>query len=155
MKLTLAAGTAQAMERLGRRLAGLLAAGDVVYLGGVMGSGKTTLVRGIAQGLGYGRRISSPTFTLLNIYDTSPVLYHMDFYRLAGEDFTEWDLNDYAAGVMLIEWPEAGAGMIPAATWTIAIGLTGEDYDLPRTLTITTAFLAAPVQEELSHDFSH
>jgi tRNA threonylcarbamoyladenosine biosynthesis protein TsaE len=145
--------SAEDMVRLGARLAPHLEPGDIVYLHGVMGSGKTTLVRGIAAALGCAR-ISSPTFTLMNIYPTTPVLYHMDFYRLTSGDVDDLGLEDYAGGIMLIEWPEVSAGLAPEATWTIHLELTAGDYDLPRRVRVQTVKRSAELQEDL-RDFSH
>ena len=67
------------MISLGKLLACVLAKNDVVYLIGELGAGKTTLVRGIARGLGYTGRVTSPTFTLMNIYNVDIDIFHFDF----------------------------------------------------------------------------
>jgi len=67
---------------LGTALAGLLQPGDVVALSGDLGTGKTTLVQGLARGLGITQPVTSPTFIIINEYRSTPPLYHVDWYRL-------------------------------------------------------------------------
>ncbi len=98
-------------ETLGRALGALLRAGDVLALLGDLGSGKTTLTRGIARGLGIDERyyITSPTFTLVNEYPGTLTLYHVDLYRLRGGlDTMELGLDDCfeSGGVAVVEWAE-------------------------------------------------
>ncbi|MEJ5210237.1 MAG: tRNA (adenosine(37)-N6)-threonylcarbamoyltransferase complex ATPase subunit type 1 TsaE [Burkholderiales bacterium] len=103
---------------LGAALAQGLRPGLVVYLHGDLGAGKTTLVRGVLKGLGYGGRVKSPTYTLVELYPLSKLsLYHFDFYRFA--DPREWldaGFREAFGGeaVCLVEWPEkAGEGLPP------------------------------------------
>ena len=67
---------------IGEKISKILKPGDVVGIFGEMGAGKTVLVRGIARGLGYNGRVTSPTYTIVNEYPTSPLLFHFDLYRL-------------------------------------------------------------------------
>ena len=67
---------------LGRRLAKYLRPGDLLGLIGELGTGKTTFVQGLCSGLGYEGYVTSPTFTLMHLYPTSPPLYHLDCFRL-------------------------------------------------------------------------
>ena len=96
---------------LGARLAepGLLAPGLVIWLEGGLGSGKTTLVRGILKALGHAGTVKSPTYTLIEPYVISKInLYHFDFYRLTNpEEFLDAGLDEYFSGegVCLVEWP--------------------------------------------------
>jgi tRNA threonylcarbamoyladenosine biosynthesis protein TsaE len=99
-------------ERLGRRLAAALGPADVVYLVGGLGSGKTSLARGIAMGLGAREReVASPTFALLHEYADAGgriVLRHLDLYRLRdrAEDLDVLGLPEAVAGApVAVEWP--------------------------------------------------
>ncbi len=130
--------TEEDMLGLGKTLASVLKSGDVVCLHGVLGAGKTTLARGVARGKGYQQRVTSPTFTLMNIYPARDPIYHFDFYRLGCGDLTDLGLEDYLEkdGICLIEWPEIGADSIPLEAMHIYIGLTDEDYDRERLVSI-------------------
>lgn len=103
-------------RRLGARLAALLGPGDVVLLSGPLGSGKTCLAQGIAAGLGVREPVTSPTFALVNEYDATPRLYHMDFYRLERpSEILELGFEEYfyGDGVTVVEWPERVIGLPP------------------------------------------
>lgn len=108
---------AAATERLGAALAAGVKAGTVLHLCGELGSGKTTLVRGLLHGLGYPGRVKSPTYTLVEPYELSSLhFYHFDFYRL--RDATEWlssGFRDYfrADSVCVVEWPERAGASLP------------------------------------------
>ncbi|EKP94565.1 tRNA (adenosine(37)-N6)-threonylcarbamoyltransferase complex ATPase subunit type 1 TsaE [Thermaerobacter subterraneus] len=113
--------SAEAMERLGEGLAAALAPGDWIALTGPLGAGKTTLVRGLARGLGYRGRVASPTFTLVHLYRGRLPLYHLDLYRLEGEEALR-DVVDpaemEASGAVVVEWADRAPGWIPAgALW--------------------------------------
>jgi len=100
---------------LGRKVAPLLQRGDVVLLCGELGAGKTCFVRGVASCFGAEGSVTSPTFALLNIYETDMPLYHFDLYRMrdAAEvldaGFDEYFFGD---GVCLIEWPQAALPLL-------------------------------------------
>jgi len=106
-----------ATTRLGERLAGSLAPGMRVYLRGELGSGKTTLVRGLLRALGHPGRVKSPTYTLVELYAVSRLnLYHFDFYRF--RDPKEWGhagLDEYfdGDGICVVEWPEKAGDALP------------------------------------------
>ncbi len=123
------------MEQLAGELASSLAAGTCVALYGDLGAGKTFLVRKICHSLGVDASlVRSPTFTLLNIYETSTLtVYHLDLYRLSDSDEV-YDLgyDDIIAGggIVFIEWPEKIEAMLPDLT--IRIGLTIEEDGLRR-----------------------
>ena len=94
----------------GARLAGLLAAGDLIGLCGELGAGKTCFVRGLAEGLGIAsHKVRSPTFTLVNEYSGGRLpLYHIDLYRLTPTDVDRMALREYlyGDGVCVVEWFE-------------------------------------------------
>jgi tRNA threonylcarbamoyladenosine biosynthesis protein TsaE len=98
-------------ERIGRELAMSLPVPGVVLLRGALGTGKTTLTRGIAQGLGVEDPglVNSPSFTLVNIYQGACPIYHVDLYRLHGKrDLHLIGLDDFFGleGVTVVEWSE-------------------------------------------------
>ncbi len=100
---------------IGERIGRLLRRGDVVLLAGDLGTGKTCLTQGIARGLGVRATVNSPSFVLMNEYEGRERLFHVDLYRI--EDVEELDdlgLWDYTErGVLVVEWPERGADLIP------------------------------------------
>ncbi|MGZ4398323.1 MAG: tRNA (adenosine(37)-N6)-threonylcarbamoyltransferase complex ATPase subunit type 1 TsaE [Gaiellaceae bacterium] len=103
-------------ERLAGALAHRLASGDVVTVSGELGAGKTTFVRGACRALGVGGPITSPTFTIGHRYEGDAVsVCHLDLYRFRGVSAAEWgDLEPYfEQAVVFVEWPEAGAGVLP------------------------------------------
>ncbi|MGI5922051.1 MAG: tRNA (adenosine(37)-N6)-threonylcarbamoyltransferase complex ATPase subunit type 1 TsaE [Syntrophomonadaceae bacterium] len=130
----------QDMEVLGQSLARVLENGDIVYLLGELGAGKTTLVRGVARGLGYKGNVNSPTFTIMNIYNSIPAICHFDFYRLNESDISDLGLEDYLEkeGIALIEWPQAGKRFLPEEALVIKIELVNDDYDRERKVSITS-----------------
>lgn len=104
---------------LGARLAQALAPGLVVYLCGDLGSGKTTLVRGLLRGLGFTGNVKSPTYTLVELYAISRLnLHHFDFFRFSQpEEYLDAGLDEYFQdeSICLVEWPEkAGEYLVPA-----------------------------------------
>ncbi len=102
------------MRELGRRLATLLRAGDLVILAGPLGAGKTTLVQGIGAGLRVRGPVTSPTFVIARVHPplsgSGPALVHADAYRLGSiSEVDDLDLDaDTAAAVTVVEW---GAGL--------------------------------------------
>jgi tRNA threonylcarbamoyladenosine biosynthesis protein TsaE len=104
--------TDAAMRDLGRELAGLLHAGDLVILAGPLGAGKTTLVQGIGQGLGVRGPVTSPTFVIARVHPalagSGPSLVHADAYRLGSiAEVDDLDLDaDMARAVTVVEWGE-------------------------------------------------
>lgn len=114
-----------ATAQLAQQLAQAVRAGDVIFLQGELGAGKTTFTRHFARALGVAGRIKSPTYTLVESYDLlagahgASTLHHFDLYRLS--DPREWFsagfdeyLNDTA--IALIEWPSQADGALPAPT---------------------------------------
>jgi len=112
----------------GRKIAGVLSAGSVVALEGTLGSGKTLLASGIASGLGVSENITSPTYTIINEYPSSPVLYHIDVYRLNGDrDFQEIGGDEIinSSGISVIEWSCRIPKSLPDNALTISLEITG------------------------------
>lgn len=102
----------------------------VVYLHGDLGAGKTTLVRGILNALGYTDRVKSPTYTLVEPYHVAGLnLLHFDLYRLRDE--TEWEAAGFrdeydGHNIFLIEWPEKAQGLTPQADVEINLVILDE-----------------------------
>ncbi|HEY5551791.1 MAG TPA: tRNA (adenosine(37)-N6)-threonylcarbamoyltransferase complex ATPase subunit type 1 TsaE [Opitutaceae bacterium] len=109
---------------LGERLAGELAHESVIALEGDLGVGKTTLVQGIARGLGIKRHVTSPTFTLYSVYHGSRTLVHLDAYRLAGSAGAEELLiEDFLRPpyCLVVEWPSRISSWMPRHSRTLAL----------------------------------
>src|SRR5437870_1149278 len=91
--------SAEESQALAARLAQQLAAGDVIWLSGELGAGKTTFTQGLGRGLGIGVPINSPTFVLIREYAGRLPLYHVDLYRLeSARDIANLGLSDYLEG---------------------------------------------------------
>jgi len=120
---------AAATENVGAALARALKGGMVVTLHGDLGSGKTTVVRGVLRTLGFTGPVKSPTYTLVEHYPFSRLyFYHFDFYRFA--DPSEWETAGLAEyfrddAVCLVEWPERVEGFLPPADIDVALAHPG------------------------------
>jgi tRNA threonylcarbamoyladenosine biosynthesis protein TsaE len=115
---------------LGAALARTLPHGAIVYVEGELGAGKTSFVRGAAQGLGVREPVTSPTFTVAHLYDgdDGPVA-HLDLYRSVSMGDEELaDLEPYFDEVRatFIEWAIRGAGMLPPADVSVHLRIAGE-----------------------------
>lgn len=114
-----------AMLAFGAALAQQLPGGGVVTLRGDLGAGKTTLVRGLLRELGYTGTVKSPTYTLVEPYHLrGRDIYHFDLYRLADPEELEYmGIRDYLRpdALCLLEWPEKGGNVIPAADMDVLI----------------------------------
>ncbi|HYJ18235.1 MAG TPA: tRNA (adenosine(37)-N6)-threonylcarbamoyltransferase complex ATPase subunit type 1 TsaE [Burkholderiales bacterium] len=101
----------------GEKIAVALEPGLFISLSGELGSGKTTLARGILRGLGYGGKVKSPTYTLVELYKLSRLdLYHFDLYRFNDPaELLEAGFQEHFGGgnICLVEWPERAAGLLP------------------------------------------
>lgn len=119
---------------LAARLAPAARGGGVIHLIGELGAGKTTFARALLGALGVGERIKSPTYSLIESYHVADLdVHHLDLYRIADAGELEWlGLPDLCSphALMLIEWPERGAGALPQPD----LAITLEHVGLVRTL---------------------
>lgn len=110
---------------LGLRIADALEPGDIVALIGDLGTGKTSLTKYIAEGLGVTEEISSPTFTIIKEYRSGRLpLYHFDVYRLgSGEELLDIGAEDYLEGdgACIIEWADIVADVLPADSLVVQL----------------------------------
>lgn len=117
-------------RRLGQRLGALLRPGDVVCLQGPLGTGKTRFVQGIGRGMGVLGIIASPSYTIVNEYQTvdGMSLYHIDFYRIAEGAFLGFDPEECigGSGVAVVEWPDRAPDYIPPERLWITFRHVGE-----------------------------
>ncbi|WP_295579232.1 tRNA (adenosine(37)-N6)-threonylcarbamoyltransferase complex ATPase subunit type 1 TsaE [uncultured Oscillibacter sp.] len=132
-------------EDLGARLAAVLSPGAVVAYRGGLGMGKTAFTRGLARGLGYAGRVTSPTFTIVNEYEGGRLpLFHFDMYRLADAGaLFDIGWEDYLdrGGVCAVEWSEQTEEALPPETIRVTLArcpasdgwrtITIEGADLP------------------------
>jgi tRNA threonylcarbamoyladenosine biosynthesis protein TsaE len=119
--------SAEATEQFGAALWSLLPPKCLVFLHGDLGAGKTTLVRGFLQAAGHVGAVKSPTYTLVEEYRIGGrKIYHFDLYRLADPEELEWiGIRDYLdeQSICIVEWPEMGEGMLPAADVSIRLSV--------------------------------
>ncbi|MFO7572793.1 MAG: tRNA (adenosine(37)-N6)-threonylcarbamoyltransferase complex ATPase subunit type 1 TsaE [Gaiellaceae bacterium] len=122
--------SAEETEALAARLAVRLELGDVVLISGELGTGKTTFVRGACRALGVTTPVTSPTFTIGHRYRGEVDVSHLDLYRFTGLSAAEWgDLEPYFDdAIAFVEWPEAGAGALPAARVSVELEHAGGDH---------------------------
>jgi len=113
-----------ATAKLGAGIAGGLKAGDAVALWGDLGAGKTTLARAILRALGVAGEVPSPTFTLVQNYDTAPRIAHFDLYRLkSAREMEELGFEDaLMEGAVLVEWPERAPEVLPPDALHVRLG---------------------------------
>ena len=130
MSFVLTSSSVEETMLLGQRIAKSAKSGSVFCLTGDLGAGKTTLVRGIAQGLNIKGVVQSPTFNIMKIYfDGDRPLIHIDAYRLADID-TDIGLDEYIGyetGLTVIEWPNFISKLIPEDAITIEIINLGDN----------------------------
>lgn len=123
--------SAKETRALGARLAASLRPGDVLLLFGDMGAGKSELTRGIASGLGIDGPVSSPSFTILQVYEDGRVpLYHFDWYRMESvEELYELGMEEYLGGdgIAVVEWPTRCPEAVPESYLEITFTPLGED----------------------------
>jgi tRNA threonylcarbamoyladenosine biosynthesis protein TsaE len=118
------------MHRLGRRLAALLTPGDLVLLSGELGAGKTTLTRGLGEGLGVRGAVTSPTFVIARVHPSlgdGPALVHVDAYRLSGglDEMEDLDLDvSLPESVVVVEWGDGKVEDLSDARLHVSIART-------------------------------
>ncbi|MFI9269254.1 tRNA (adenosine(37)-N6)-threonylcarbamoyltransferase complex ATPase subunit type 1 TsaE [Kitasatospora sp. NPDC052896] len=148
---TLTVPTAERMNRLGGRLAGLLRPGDLVLLSGELGAGKTTLTRGLGEGLGVRGPVTSPTFVIARVHPSlvgGPALVHVDAYRLGGglDEMEDLDLDvSLPESVVVVEWGEGKVEQLAEERLEVRIERAvgddasdpAEDAGDPRRVTLT------------------
>lgn len=133
----LISNSSQQTENFGRIFAKKLKGGDVIFLMGEMGAGKTTFVKGLAKGIGVNSRVVSPTFVIVRKHTVSnknsniSTLYHLDLHRL---DDTKQallvDLKDFLddrEGIVVIEWPNISQGIVKGKVWKVVFIDAGMD----------------------------
>ena len=122
-------------ERAAAEVAAVLEPGDVVFVQGELGAGKTVFVRGACRALGVTERVTSPTYTVGNSYSgaAGPVS-HLDLYRSHGLTVEEWaDLEPYFDGaICFVEWPELGGSMLPSPRLWVTVEAAPGDARLIR-----------------------
>ena len=116
-------------EALGQTLAKTLAPNTLLALHGDLGAGKTAFVRGLAAGLGYHGRVTSPTFTIVNEYEGKIPLFHFDLYRLGSEDeLYDIGFDEYLSrsGICAVEWSERAPELMNTAQVQVTISRLDE-----------------------------
>jgi tRNA threonylcarbamoyladenosine biosynthesis protein TsaE len=128
MKITLL--NEQDTELLGAELRRVLPDKCLVFLNGELGAGKTTLTRGVLRASGHKSAVKSPTYTLVEEYDTARgKVFHFDLYRLKDPEELEWmGIRDYLEqqSLCFIEWPELGKGLLPVPDIVISLKTEGD-----------------------------
>jgi tRNA threonylcarbamoyladenosine biosynthesis protein TsaE len=130
MRTVLEARTAEDTRAIGAALAPLLEPGDALALTGELGAGKTTLVQGLARGLGFTGPVVSPTFTLVREYRGRLTVYHVDVYRLERiQDVIDLGFEEMldGDGVLVVEWGDAVEGLLPPEHLLVELTTPGPD----------------------------
>ena len=111
-KIVVETHSAEETIKLGKKLAKILKPGSILILAGELGAGKTTLIKGIALGLGIKRQVRSPSFTLLKEYPEKK-FYHLDLYRITLDEFLQAGFEQYLSeeNICAIEWGEKLKGL--------------------------------------------
>ena len=121
---------------IAKSFAKTLSVGDIVLLDGDLGAGKTVFAKGVTDYFSKGKMIAiSPTFMIVNVYDTEPEIYHFDLYRI--DDVEELDsigAEEYlfGNGISFVEWPERAKGYFPKSAIKVEIKKLSENERLIR-----------------------
>lgn len=121
--------SAEQTKQIAAQFALQLKAGDVVAFYGDLGAGKTQFVAGAVEALGYSGPVTSPTFNILSVYDTSPPSAHFDMYRIEGAlQLENTGFFDYAGGdyITFIEWAELIEDYLPAGCYRVNMEYSGD-----------------------------
>lgn len=122
------------LTALAAQLAPRLRGGGVIHLAGELGAGKTTFARALLRALGVGERVKSPTYSLVESYRVGDLdIHHLDLYRIADAGELEWlGLPDLATAtaVIVVEWPERGAGALPPPDLALELRHAGARREL-------------------------
>ncbi len=125
----LALATQDDTEELGRTLAQALKPGDILFLEGELGAGKTTLVRALLHARGWKGPVRSPSYALVHTYPLEAPVHHLDLYRLASVDEAlGLDLDHYASSdsIVLVEWADR-LGDLLTPTWRVGLEIVGAE----------------------------
>lgn len=128
---------------MGKRLGAVLSQGAIIGFIGDLGSGKTTMIKGVAQGLGVKDLVRSPSFVIITEYQGRLPVYHIDLYRIEKiNEIREIGLEQYlyGRGVSLVEWAERAGDFLPTETIKVQLEITGENHRL-----ITISNLSQPI----------
>ena len=136
--ISLRTAEASATKAVGRAIASLVRAGDVLLLAGELGTGKTVLAQGLAEGLDVREAVTSPTFTLVHQYEGRLPFFHLDVYRLerVGE-LSELGIDELleACGLVVVEWGDVVAAEMPIDRLEVRLAFGEDDND--RTIDLT------------------
>lgn len=129
--MKISTNSASETSRLGKRLGQALIGGEMLEMQGDLGAGKTTFIKGIAEGLGITEAVSSPTFTINRVYDIGDKrFYHFDFYRIDSSDIVALELSEAASepkSIIAVEWAEHAKGAMPEDRVTIKFQSPSEE----------------------------
>jgi len=121
----------RSLKEIAKKFAKILFDGSVVLLEGDLGGGKTTFVRYLVEHLGgNGRKVTSPTFTIVNEYEVRFKIHHIDLFRLNEMEVDELPIEDYleSDGICLIEWPDKLGAHVPANHFKIEFEFVDENH---------------------------